>query len=827
MPAVITTGSIDGFIRASAEDLERMNREFMWSFLPGEPAVIQRHFRKLRRDPTYTEMEGIGQTWCEHSKHGTFHANITLYDFSSPKPRKARYDDLLEETIFKATKGLDRWYVHTPFKADAGNMLFRDRNGKLYGYAGKVESHNFPSKISPFGGGHTGTGGVLRDLWAVYARIDGTLFVLLLGPPDTPRSRVPDGVKNQKFYLEELIYSNQDYGNDMGVPTHVHDLQFSKRNITNPLVIVGAFGVIDMDENVRDIRPGDFIVSVGGATGRDGIHGATGSSVGHGSVVTEQLSTAVQIGNPILEQAWATVLYEHIFPRKLASDIQDVGGGGYSSAIGEMVRKTGGGIVYLDRIPTKQEGLRDWEIWVSESQERQILAVHPENLDEVVSLFAKYDVTASPLGVFDASGRIRVYASENAEKDKEHPVMDLDLAFLHDGKPTVRRTGIYIPERHPEPKMPSRIDRGKGLERTVMRVLGSYNIASKEFVSQRRFDHEVGGHTVIKPFMGYDQSIPQNASVVRLLDHDILGGVRAAALNPRMGIVDMKAMVRYVTDEAIRKNVAVGGNIEHMDMMGNWFFADAKKSDREIGRIAAGAEAFADAFTRFGVPCDSGKDSMNNNHTDTASGEQYDIPPILFVTTKSIMPDYRTAATNFIKRPDSLIYIVGVTRPELGGSILYDVVADALGGTLPDVDIGLNRELYRRMRDVITDGMFPDKAVLSVQSVGQGGLATAAATMAFGSIYGITLNLNTLPQEGLTRDFQALFSESAGRFLVEVSLPRMAEFEERMEGLPHEAIGTSVPDGIFMVYGLDGRPAMRADKETLRHAWQHPRGGWY
>jgi phosphoribosylformylglycinamidine synthase len=829
MPEGTTYVVMDDFLELDARQLMDVKDNTRTAFLNAdEMLAVQGYFKKLGRPPTDAEFYMIDQHWCEHSAHGTGNGEISVLDYSNSAlfPSKTNYKNLLRETILGAIPKVRKPFTIAACEDDAGVMFACRHKGRRTGVCKKTETHNYPFGVSPFGGVHTGTGGVIRDIYSVFGEPTAELIVYCLPRPDMLREEIPEGVKAPLVYLEEGVAGNQDYGNDMGIPTLLVGAHFNARYMTNPLVFAGSFGVLNLDNYKYDARPGDIIISIGGRTGRDGIGGASGSSKSHTTQTAAKEGTAVQIGNPIEEQHWGAIIVEKLFDSGKIKYIQDCGGGGYSSSVWESAGRIpggcGGATVYLDTIPVKEEGLTARELILSESQERQIAIVRPKDAKYVLDVCKKYGVEAAAIGHLTGDGKARAYE----HRDDERPVVELDMTFLQKGKPKVKRTGIYKVPILPEPK----INPGTDLNTELLGIMSNFNVASKEPII-RRFDHQVQGRTVIQPLMGADLEhlAPNDAAVSRLFyDDDYHSQVISYALNPRWGQKDMKRMVRGVFDQALRNNIVHGGNIGHMTVGGNWCMANMKADDEEIGRFAVGAETFGQCERDSDLCIDMGKDSMNNSHTDDKTGKSYYIPPTLLVGVQSIIKDARATVSSYAKRAGNHIYVIGLTKPELGGSIFHEN-RNFIGNAIPSVNLRQTKRTYAALSKLITKGIMPeDKIVRACHSVTEGGVAAAAVQMAIGGKLGMTIDLGNLPIQGVKHDYEALFSESLGRLLVEVQPGKAREFERGMRGHTIAKVGElhQYIDPRFDVIGLDGEQVIMLDIDELNDAWKKPLRGY-
>ena len=547
---------------------------------------IQDHFRKIKRNPSDCELETIAQTWSEHCYHKTFRGNIDYREKRArPKLGNRFIRNLLKSTIMKATRELNKNWCVCVFKDNSGVIKFDRRNNICF----KVETHNHPSALEPFGGANTGIGGVIRDSLGTGLGAKPILNsdVFCFAPPDLAFDKVPPGSLHPKRVAKGVVSGVRDYGNKMGIPTVNGAILFHEHFAGNPLVYCGTVGILPKNKSFKKTNKGDLIVVVGGATGRDGIHGATFSS-GELTHESENISSAaVQIGNPIEEKkVLDTVLKGR--DRNLYSAITDCGAGGLSSAIGEMGRELGAK-VFLDRVPLKYSGLSYMEIWISESQERMVLSVPPDNIDELITLFSSENVRAAVIGEFTGTKRLELYYGGNL-------VCDLDMHFLHEGIPQIAKKGVYIQSRHREPKITAQ----RNLTAALLKLLGHYDICSKEWVV-RQYDHEVQGGSVIKPLSGVKNDGPSDASVTKPLYDSDRGVIIANGINFRFGFIDPYWMAASCIDEALRQIVCVGGSLKRTAILDNFCWGNPDKEDR-LGGLVRAAYGCYDTAKAYGVP---------------------------------------------------------------------------------------------------------------------------------------------------------------------------------------------------------------------------------
>ena len=783
--------------------LMQLSREGQLFLSLPEMQTIREHFRGLGRDPTDVELETVAQTWSEHCSHKTLTGRIEYRDES----RQIRFQNMLKETIFAATRELRRrwgeadWCVSV-FEDNAGVVRF-DEN---YNVAFKVETHNHPSALEPYGGANTGIGGVIRDPMGtgLGAKPICNTDVFCFAPPDIPLEEIPEGVLHPRRVIKGVVAGVRDYGNRMGIPTVNGAVYFDRRYLGNPLVYCGNVGLLPRDKSHKAARPGDLIVAIGGRTGRDGIHGATFSSAELTSRSESLSGGAVQIGNAITEKMMLDVLLQ-ARDRGWYHAVTDCGAGGFSSAVGEMGADIGAE-VELDRVPLKYAGLSYCEIWISEAQERMVLAVPDEHWPALHALCDSEGVEAVVIGRFVPSGRLVL-------KYEGRQVADLDMGFLHDGRPPVVRQAVYSPPPETPLALGEAASRGADFTDDLHAVLGSLNVCSKHWII-RQYDHEVLGGSVVKPLVGVCDDGPSDAAVLRPVLDSYRGIVLACGMNPRYGDLDTYWMAAAAIDEAIRNCVAVGADPKRIAILDNFCWGNTDRAET-LGSLVRAALACRDIALAFETPFISGKDSLNNEFR-TASGESIAIPPSLLISALGQIDDVRTCVTMDWKRPGNPIYLIGETRDELGGSH-WALVRGLQGGRVPRLDAEQARRIFDAMHRAIAAG-----CVAACHDLSEGGLAVAAAEMAFSGGLGAVLNLDAVPvADSALPAAVRLFSESNSRFLCEVRRERTDEFETLMRGVPFARLG-EVADGSPLVFESEGWTIVRAPLEGLKEAWQRP-----
>jgi phosphoribosylformylglycinamidine synthase len=779
------------------EGLLRLSRQGQLSLSAAEMQAIQEHYRGLGRDPTDVELETLAQTWSEHCSHKTLKGRIDC--------EGRHFNNLLKETIFAATQeirrrlGRDDWCVSV-FEDNAGVVRFDER----YHVCFKVETHNHPSAIEPYGGANTGLGGVIRDPLGtgLGARPVCNTDVFCFAPPDTPPESLPPGVLHPAKVMRGVVAGVRDYGNRMGIPTVNGAICFDPRYLGNPLVFCGTLGLIPVERSHKEPREGDLIVAVGGRTGRDGIHGATFSSLELTSESEATSGGAVQIGNAITEKKMLDVLLQ-ARDQGLYHAITDCGAGGFSSAVGEMGADLGA-VVELDKAPLKYEGLSYTEIWISEAQERMILAVPPDRWPALRKLLASEDVEATSIGRFEPTGRLRLlYAGQE--------VADLDMKFLHDGRPPVVRRAIgRRGSDGPAHSIASRTASSVGLTDVLLKILSSYSVCSKEWVI-RQYDHEVQGGTVIKPLVGIREDGPGDAAVITPVLGSWTGLAVGCGINPRYGDLDPYAMAAAVVDEAVRNVVAVGADPSRIALLDNFCWGNTDRPE-VLGSLVQAAEACRDVAIAFAMPFISGKDSLKNEfHTGK---HHLVIPPTLLVSALGRLADVRRCVTMDLKEPGNLLFLIGITRDELGGSH-YHLVTETEGGTVPQVDLELAPRIFRALHEAIGRGL-----VRSCHDLSEGGLAVAVAEMAFAGEVGADVSLAGAAPD--LADDVVLFSESCTRFVVEVVPEQAPALEALCAGLPLRRIGKTCSERRLRIAGTGSAWIVEASLADLKEAWQKP-----
>lgn len=800
----------------SDDELETLSREGQLYLTLVEMQTIRDHFVSLQRDPTDIELETIAQTWSEHCSHKTLAGRIHYRGVGAdgtPGGDERQYDNMLKETIFAATQsirkrlGEDDWCVSV-FKDNAGVVTFDDDFHACF----KVETHNHPSALEPYGGANTGIGGVIRDPMGtgMGAKPVCNTDVFCFAPPDTPADQLPPGVLHPRRVMKGVVAGVRDYGNRMGIPTVNGAVYFDKRYLGNPLVYAGNVGMIPVGMEEKRVHPNDLIVAIGGRTGRDGIHGATFSSAELTSESESLSGGAVQIGNAITEKMVLDVLMQ-ARDRGLYHAVTDCGAGGFSSAVGEMGEDVGAE-VWLEKAPLKYEGLSYTEIWISEAQERMVLAVPRDKWDELRELCESEGVEAAILGEFKPTGDLHLtYHGET--------VGNVSMKFLHDGRPPVIRDAVYDPPAVTPLDLPTS-EPADTHRQTLLKILSSLNVASKHWVI-RQYDHEVQGGSVVKPLVGPQCDGPGDAAVIRPLLGSRRGLVISCGMNPHYGDFDTYHMAASAIDEAMRNAVAVGADPSKIAILDNfcWGYTDRPET---LGSLVRAAIACQDVAVELGTPFVSGKDSLNNEfsyHDADGNKQTISIPPSLLISAMGQIDDVSLAVTMDAKEAGNAVFLVGTTKDELGGSH-YCLAQNLSGGNVPTVDVPVAKATFAAVHQAISA-----RLVRACHDLSEGGLAAAATEMAMAGGLGMELDLDAAAEisaEGLS-DTSLLFSESNSRFLIEVPVELVDQLQPifRAHGVQATRVGTITADGKLTVK-RSGADVVDIEIAAAKLAWQKP-----
>lgn len=766
---------------ATSKQLMELSKDKL--FLDGnEMQVVQDYFRKIRRDPTDVELEIIAARWSEHCGHKTFKAKI-ITDEGEKKPLYTR----IKETARKYFGDL----IISAFEDNSGVMKFYEGEA----ICGKVETHNSPSAIEPYGGAMTGSGGVFRDIMGTGqgAKVIVSTDMFCFAPPDLDSSKLPKGTLHPDYLQRKVIAGVRDYGNRMGIPTNNGSVHYHDDFRAKPTIIVGSYG--DMPESrvkKGEPRVGDLVVVVGGRTGRDGIHGATFSSGEMTDRTINVNSSAVQIGNAIEEKRMADALLE-ARDKGLIRAITDCGAAGFSSAIGELGEDIGV-IVDISKAPLKYPGLSPWEIWLSESQERMVTAIDPNKINEFLKICKKYNVEATVLGHFAGSNKLTVnYGNQN--------VAALDYEFLKHGLPQRVMKARYEKEVFEEKEL----DQPTDWVATLKKIMSHGNVCSKEPIV-RQYDHGVQGTNALPPFGGVNFDGPNDAVVITPLLGKPYGMVVAHGMNPILNRIDPYWGSVWATAEAMANYVAVGGDPSEAALINNyiWPFPD----EQEMGSLDKSVDAVVDCMNALQRPVISGKDSLSSTYRGK-DGQVIKIPPVLCMSVFGRIPDVEKTVTSDFKKTDSTIVLVGkLDRKNMGGSTYYDING-IVGKNIPKVDLKVLPKVLRGVHQAIKSG-----EVLACHDVSEGGVIGAISEMCFGGDCGVVLNL-----EASASLDKFLFNETAGCFIVEVGSEEKAN--ELFRGIPYMTLGKTKAKKTIEVLA-DGLEVFSVPTDELKQVWQEP-----
>jgi phosphoribosylformylglycinamidine synthase len=776
-----------------------------------DPAVAaERASFGLTAEPTDAEIEVLAQTWSEHCKHKIFSAKIAYENRETGKT--SEFSSLYKTFIQGSTKELRRRnaasgphgdYCLSVFKDNAGVIAFSETINVCV----KMETHNSPSALDPYGGALTGIVGVNRDPMGtgLGANLLCNTDVFCFASP-FHEGELPPRLLHPRRVFEGVREGVEHGGNKSGIPTVNGSIVFDERYLGKPLVYCGTIGTMPVTvagrlSHEKQALPGDCIVMSGGRIGADGIHGATFSSeeLHEGSP-----ATAVQIGDPITQRK----MYDFLMrarDRGLYNAITDNGAGGLSSSVGEMAEDSGGFDMDLAKAPLKYDGLRPWEILISEAQERMTMAVPPAKIDEFLVLSAEMDVESTVLGHFTDSGKYLVRYGDKI-------VTCLDMDFLHEGVPQMELEAVWErPVIATEP-VPVPNDQGELLKA----MLGRLNICSKEYVV-RQYDHEVQGKSAVKPMVGVKADGPSDAGVIRPELGSERGLVVSHGICPQYSDLDTYWMMANAIDEAIRNAVAVGGDVSYMAGCDNFCWCDPVQSEStpdgryKLAQLVRANQALAHYCLGFGVPCVSGKDSMKNDYK--GGGRKISIPPTVLFSVIGVIPDVNKCVTSDFKQAGDGVYLLGLTRPEFGGS----EIAAELGfthGRVPQVDLLSAKARYATLFSAIQDGL-----VSACHDCSDGGLGVALAEMCIGGRLGARVELGAVPVNGTLDSTGVLYAESASRLLVSVPAAKSKAFEAAFAGQICARIGEVTEPGVLAV-SHGGDPLLDEPVDILADAFK-------
>lgn len=819
-------------LNVSEAELLKLNQENCWALSLVEIKHIKAHFQAQKRNPTDVEMEIIAQSWSEHCKHKIFSSEITYSESNLPKGVKP-LGDLKIKGIFKsyirgATEKIKNerklpWLISI-FHDNAGVVRFDD----LMDVCIKVETHNSPSALDPYGGALTGILGVNRDILGVGvgAKPIANTNVFCLAENKYFREndiKLPMLLKNPDRIKEGVHLGVQDGGNKSGIPTVNGAFVFDRDFVGKPLVFCGTIGVMPQTENnkstsLKGQRPGDLIIMAGGRIGKDGIHGATFSSM---ELVDGVPASVVQIGDPITQKRLSDFLIEARI-KGLFNSVTDNGAGGLSSSVGEMAQATNGAVVYLEKALVKYPGLSPYELMVSESQERMTFSVPRDQEKAFLELAEKRSVEASVIGEFTETGFLKVHYEGKM-------VANLSLHFVHESLPPMElkahfdlktKSAHWIKKEIKKPTLPK-----ENYKEILLSLFKSPNIRSQEHLV-RRYDHEVKAATIVKPYTGSIEkgySAPSDAGVIWMKPHG--GGADNAlaiscGLCPKISEYDSYLMAEFALDEAVRNAVSTGANPDEMVLVDNYCWPDPIESERnpdaqlKLAHLVRASQALYDLSLSFGMPFVSGKDSMKNDFIgamDNGEKVKISVPPTVLVTAMGRVPTLKAVTTSEAKKTEALVYLVGSKLTEYQSAFeLKELYADyTVEYPLPYINGKKQLDLYRSLHKSMREGL-----VLSSHDISDGGMLVALAEVLMGTKFGAAIDLKGIEKKDLMAFF---FNEGCGRFIVTVDKKDQKEFEENLTGHIFSRLGETNETGILTI-DLQGERVLEVhNDECMSH----------
>lgn len=779
---------------ASEDKLLEISQQGCLSLTLDEMKIIQGYFKKLNRNPTDCELETIATLWSEHCSHKTFRGIIEYEekDAKSGEVSKTTIDSLLKSTVMKATKEINSPDCVSVFHDNSGIVKF----DKDYNICFKVETHNHPSSLEPYGGASTGIGGVIRDILGTgcAARPFASTDVFCFAPWHIDYDKLPQGLLHPKRIINGVIGGVRDYGNRMGIPTIAGAVLFDERFLSNPLVYCGTLGIMPKEKSFKKPAIGDLVILCGAKTGRDGIHGATFSSK-ELDEDTVSLTSAVQIGNAIEEKKLTEAIIR-ARDKNLFNSITDCGAGGISSAITELASDFGVK-VNLDKVPLKYRGLTYTEIWISESQERMVFFTKKEQLQELMGIFAEEDVELTVVGEVTSDNKLTLLYKENK-------VCDLDLDFIFN-LPKLKKTAIWIKKQETECKLKEK----KNYNTDLMQLLASPNIACKDWVI-RQYDHEVQAASVVKSISGIETLTVSDAAVSRPDFKSKKCVAVGMGINPSYSDIDPYWMSALAIDEALRNVVSVGAKLDKTFILDNFCWGSPQKPE-VLGSLVRASQACYDFATYFNVPFISGKDSLYNEYT--VGDRKISIPGTLLISAMAVISDWQKVITANFKKSGNLIYLIGLTKPELGASQYFRNLSIA-NGFVPKVDKKIAKNIFDTVSRII------DKELIcSCHDLSDGGLAVTIAEMCIGSKLGANLFLSEVAKCDDMLDYEVLFSESPTRFIVEVEKGKKDKFEKALKNIPYGLIGCVAKKDSLKIYNQLNKEIINIDIDKLNKAW--------
>ncbi|MHB8360803.1 MAG: phosphoribosylformylglycinamidine synthase subunit PurL [Thermoplasmataceae archaeon] len=695
----------------NSEMLIKLSSDLGISLDLDEMIRLRNYFESLGREPTVVELQAMGQAWSEHCCYKSSKLYLKKY-FENLKTNN---------TILQ-------------MEDDAGVMGMNDE----YAYVLKMETHNHPSSVEPYGGSATGVGGILRDILCMGAQPVAVLDSLYFGTDFDTRD---DDRLSTKFIIENIVGGIRDYGNRVGIPTVSGSVNFHERFTGVPLVNAGCLGVVEK-KNISRSRvwqAGEILVLAGGRTGRDGIHGVNFASRVLNSQDKER-DRAVQLGNPIIKEPLIHAILE-ANQKGLISGMKDLGGGGLSSSAGEMCLSGNcGGEIFLDKVITKERGMEPWEIWVSESQERMLISVKKENLNEILEIFSSWDVECSEIGKSIEGKNMKLFYNSDI-------VMDLPLQFLTSGPIYARpyrlrreRIRIYpFPVESPD------------LSGSIMEVISDPNVCAR-FNIVRQYDHTVRGNSIVKPFTGIPNSeTHSDGNVMKVLDNSMQGLVMTTGCNVNATSLDAYAGTMNSLSEAVRNILCSGGNPD--SVVDSLNFGNPENID-VLGQFIDSIRAISQFCKEMKLPVVAGNVSFYNNFRGL------DIPPVPNIMMVGIIKDIRKAISTEFKHPGNLIVLLGSSTYDLSGSVYLNLIKHPSH----DFEKTVLSELKTLKDNFIK--VCSEDIIIAAHDVSSGGLISCILEMCFGYEYGAVIDLSYVSN---SRIYNKLFSEGGNRIIIEIA----------------------------------------------------------
>ena len=755
---------------ASDEDLKNISEYMGLALSVDEMRGIREYFREKKRLPRDIELQAFGQAWSEHCCYK-----------SSKVPLKQYIYGIGEDKIVA--------------REDAGVIEFDEDHY----YCAALESHNHPSAIEPYGGAATGVGGIVRDIVCMGAQPLAYIDPLFFGPLDTSFKDLPSGVKHPRYIMKGVVEGIRDYGNRIGVPTLAGQVYFHEGYTSNCLVNVGCIGIMRKEELIHSKakNSGDIYIYVGGKTGRDGIHGVTFASAELTEESEESSRSAVQVGDPITKEPLIHATLE-CNRKGLLEGLKDFGGGGLSCVSGELAYAGGfGAEIHLDDIPLKEEGMKPWEIWLSESQERMMFLVKPENVDKVLHICKQWDVTAIPVGRVVEDKIIKAFY-------KGFKILELDLDFLIGGPVYDHCTRPYAKPSVNQREIEEKSFPIPDLNNILLKLMASPNICSKEWVIHQ-YDHEVQGNTVIKPLQGWiNYETHGDATVIKPLENSFKGLAVTADVNPRFMERDPFWGACSAIDEVCRNLVAVGAKPDSLLDCLN--FGNPEKPER-MGEFYESCRGLGEMARKLNLPFISGNVSFYNESIKTA------VPPTPEIVGIGVIEDIRRSITVPFKKKGDPIYLVGgKTRKELGGSEYYKIMNIA-GGIVPRTD----GEFLKKNIDGILSTM-QKNYVNACHDISEGGLAVCISEMTLGGKMGANIDISNV-SPNLRVDLK-LFSESNTRWIIEVKKSKEKDFTDTLKKKDIPFIKLGVTGGNDLIIRNNGEEIIHQNIDILDKTWR-------